>query len=90
MDMQASLFDQTVDQLVEVMVGEIPEHIKISEQYNSLTSCYVLTKKHVWYLQVSVDYSLESKILLRLDRNKVKPRTINKVFKSSIKKNRRE
>lgn len=81
MDMQVSLFEPTVDQFVEEMTGEIPELVKISEQFDSLTSCLVLTQNHVWYLQFSLDYSLESSVLLKLKRKNITQRTIDKAFK---------
>lgn len=80
MDLQVSLFAPTIEGIAEEMTREPIERLVVSERYDSLTSCYVLTKNNVWILQISIDYSIEPSILLRLDRKKIKPRTIDQVF----------
>lgn len=63
------------------MIGEIPKKIKIGDQTENLNYYFVLSKKFICYLQVSLDYSLESKILLQLEHKNISQRTIDKVFK---------
>lgn len=78
--LQFNLFDLPFEEFVEELISEVPELIKVSEQHSSLINCYVLTKNFVWYLQLSMDSSVGSKILLQLDRKKIKPRTLYTVF----------